>query len=423
VKVAYLVSRFPKVSETFILDEILALERRGFEVELFAFVRERSATAHPEAEQLTARCRVASRLSPALWIAPLFWLVRAPRASLAIWTQVLWANRRSARLGARALAVLWLSSAYALAILRGGAHHIHAHWATHPALGAWVIHRLTGLSYSFTAHADDLFVQQNLLAEKAHAASFVVTISEYNRRFLAAHCGQPTPRIEVVRCGVRTDTFSPPGPAPGSPFRVLCIARLEAKKGQATLIEACAELVRRGVDVRCDLIGDGTDRDRLAALAAERGLADRVRLLGPQPRERVRAHLARACAVALPSSVRPNGRRDGIPVALMEAMAMERPVVSTPVSGIPELVVNEESGLLVAPGDPQALADALARLAADPGLGRRLGAAGRRRVVAEFDLERNVDRLARLFGALAGAPAPVLRDVRVAGHAPREASG
>jgi glycosyltransferase involved in cell wall biosynthesis len=410
VRIAYLVSRFPKLSETFIADEILALERRGFEVELFALVRQRERVSHRDVEPLAERCRVASPASPGLWLAQASWLARAPRTLLDVWIRVLWEHRRSARALVRAIAVVAFASLYALRMQRSGVAHVHAHWATHPALAAWVVHRLTGLSYSFTTHADDLFVQQTMLAEKARCAAFVVAISEYNRDFLVALLGPAAPRIEVVHCGVATAELKPqPAPETG-PFRIACVARLQPKKGQAELVKACAKLLRRGVEVECDLVGDGPERMALAAHIALCGLGDRVRMHGAQPRERALALVGAAHAVALPCRITATGRRDGIPVALMEAMALAKPVVATRVSGLPELIEHERSGLLVEPGDTEALVGALQRLATDPALRRRLGAEGRRRVEQEFDLDRSAQQLGELVCGVIGdlpAAAPV----------------
>jgi glycosyltransferase involved in cell wall biosynthesis len=405
VRIAYIVSRFPKISETFVADEIHALERRGFEVELLALVRHRESIADPGVAPLVERCRFVSPLSPGLWLAQLAWLARAPRALLAIWMRVLWEHRRSPRLLARAVAVVAIASVQALQLQRSGAAHVHAHWATHPALAAWVVHRLTGLSYSFTAHADDLFVQQTMLAEKARRAAFVVAISEYNRRFLTAWLGSAAPRIEVVHCGVATSRVRPRYGPEGGAFRIACVARLEEKKGQARLVDACADLVRRGIDVHCDLVGDGPQSFALAERIAALGLDDRVVLYGALPRERALSLVAAADAVALPCLVTAAGRRDGIPVALMEAMALGKPVVASRISGIPELIGHERSGLLVEPGDADALAEALSRLARDPAMRRRLGAAGRSCIEREFDLDRSAAQLGELFhGAVADAP-------------------
>jgi colanic acid/amylovoran biosynthesis glycosyltransferase len=397
VRVAYLVSRFPKLSETFIVDEILALERLGVEVALYSLARTREPVAHPEARALAHRCRIASPLAPALWLAQLAWLARAPRALLGIWSRVLLEHWRSPRLLARSIAALLFASLHALHMQRSGIAHVHAHWATHPALAAWVVHRLTGLPYSFTAHADDLFVQQSMLREKARRAAFVVAISEYNRRFLVDRLGAAAPQIEVVHCGVATAALRPRPDTEGAPFRIACVARLEEKKGQARLVDACAALARRGVDFYCDLVGEGRDRMALSIQIAALGLSDRVVLHGPQPRARVLEIISAADAVVLPGIVTATGRRDGIPVALMEAMALARAVVASPVSGVPELVEHERSGLLVDPEDVESLADALARLAGDAALRARLGAAGRRRIEADFELDRSAARLSELF--------------------------
>ena len=406
MRVAYLVSRFPKLSETFIVDEILALERCGVEIDLYAFVRERRSPAR-DARALADRCWITPVWSPWPWLAQLSWLVRAPKTLLSVWARVVYAHRRSARLLARSVAAVVLAAHHALRMQRCGVEHVHAHWATHPALGAWVIHQLTGLPYSFTAHADDLFVNQILLAEKAKRAAFVVTISEYNRRYLAEQLGAAAPRIEVVHCGVATSALDPAPETAGAPFRIACVARLEEKKGHVLLVDACAQLVHRGVDVRCDLVGDGRKRSALAERIDGHGLADRVALHGAQSHAYALECIAHATAIALPSLVTATGRRDGIPVALMEAMALGRPVVASAVSGIPELVEHERSGLLVPPGDAVALADALARLAADPSLRRRLGAAARRRVAEAFDVDRSAERLCALFAAQARRLAPV----------------
>jgi len=411
VKIAYLVSRFPKLSETFIVDEILALERRGVEIELFALLREDGPVLQPEAEALRHRCHVASPLSPLLGLAQLLWLARAPWTLLSIWARVLWEHRRSLRLAAKAIAVVAFASLHALRMQRCGVAHVHAHWATHPALAAWVVHRLTWLPYSFTTHADDLFVHQTMLAEKASRAEFVVAISEYNRRFLRERLGAAAPRIELVHCGVAIAGLQPVPEDEHGPFRIACVARLEPKKGQAALVDACAELVRRGIDVRCDLVGDGRERLALAAQIAALGLCDRVTLHGAQPRDRALSAIRAASVVALPGIVTEAGRRDGVPVALMEAMALGRPVVASALSGVPELVEHESTGLLIEPGDGDALVAALARLAADPALRRRLSATGRARVEAEFDLDHCVDHLCALFASVVGsAPSPPALD-------------
>ena len=235
VKVAYLVSRFPKLSETFIVDEILALERRGVEVELYSLARQaraRLASRSASRSRALPRSRRRSRRGSASPSSP---GSRARRARCSRSGRACCCEHwRSPRLLARSIATVAFASLHALHMQRCGVAHVHAHWATHPALAAWVVHRLTGLPYSFTAHADDLFVQQSMLREKARRAAFVVAISEYNRRFLTEQLGAAAPRIEVVHCGVATAELRPRRRVrAGGPFRIACVARLEQKKGQA----------------------------------------------------------------------------------------------------------------------------------------------------------------------------------------------
>jgi colanic acid/amylovoran biosynthesis glycosyltransferase len=402
LRVAYIVSSFPKLSETFIVDEIRALERQQVAVEIYSVPRGRPSLTHPEAAELADRAHSFGLASPRWLGAQLYWLRRSPRALARIWAHTLASHVRSPRYLARALVAVAHAAAFAMTIERSGVRHVHAHWATHTAIAAWAIHRLTGLPYSFTAHADDIFVPRPMLADKLRESAFVVTISAYNRRFLCEQLGDwADEKIRVVHCGVETDAFQAFPLSASPPLVIACVARLEPKKGHRHLLDACARLDARGVDFRCLLVGEGSERAALERQCRELELGDRVRLLGAMPRERVREVLAEANAVALPCIVAPNGRADGIPVALMEAMAMERPVVASSVSGVPELVEHERSGLLAPPGDPDALADALERLHGDRTLALALGAEGRLRVLKDFDLEQTTAALRALFASSA----------------------
>jgi colanic acid/amylovoran biosynthesis glycosyltransferase len=397
-RVAYLMSRFPKLSETFILYEILELERLGLEIEIFPLVREREAVHHREAERLAASAHDLRLLSWGVLSAQLYWLRRRPRAYLAAWASAIAGNLGSPRFLVRALAVVPLAAAFARRIERSRIDHIHAHWATHPALAAYVASRLTRVPYSFTAHAHDIYVERPMLEEKIRRAAFVVTISEFNRRFLERLYGPlARERVVVVHCGTDTTLFQPPTARDGRPWTIASIASLQPQKGQSFLIEACRRLVAQGIDLRCLLIGDGETRPRLDDQIREAGLVGRVQLLGNQPRHRVVELLGAVDVVVQPSIVLSTGKTEGIPVALMEALAMERAVVATEVSGVPELVESGVTGLLVPPGDPGALTDALRRLHDHPELGVRLGRAGRERVLRDFDLRRSAVRLAELF--------------------------
>jgi glycosyltransferase involved in cell wall biosynthesis len=403
--IAYLMSRFPTVSETFVLYEMLELERNGLRVEVFPLIFERTSIVHPGAEPLIRRAQRARPRFVEAIRAQFYWLRRRPRAYLRAWCKALAGNRSSPRFLARSLVVVPLAAAFARRMEALGVDHIHAHWATHPTLAAYVVQELTGLPYSFTAHAHDIYVERPMLEEKIRAARFVATISEYNRRLLGRLYGSmAADKTALIRCGVDLDAFSarpPRAHVPGAPLTILCVASLRDYKGQSYLIDACGRLSRAGLSLRCLLVGDGEDRRRLENRIARSGLQDVVVLLGHQPRDRVSALMQEADVLVLPSVTTPSGKMEGIPVALMEAMAVGLPVISTAISGIPELVLDGETGLLVPERDPKALATAVLRLSREPQLGSRLAVAGRAKVMREYDLHKNAARLLKL---LAGDP-------------------
>ncbi len=414
-RVAYLLNRFPKLSETFVTDEILALERRGTRAVVCSLRPGSASDAPREAQHLIRRRICFGALSPAVFRAQWHWLLRSPLRLAAVWARTIASHASSPRVLAAAVLALTQAATLARELERRRIDHLHAHWATHSALAAWVIHRLSGLSYSFTTHADDLYVRRPMLEEKVGAARFVVAISAFGARFLESQLRDPdTARVRVVRCGVEVDRFRPlPPPGDDEIFTIACIARLEPKKGHRVLLDACALLAERGVAFRCVLVGEGRERAALERTCDDPRLRGRVEMLGAQPRNEVEKVIGKAHVVALPCRVEPSGRADGIPVALMDAMALERPVVSTTVAGVPELVEDGRSGLLVEPDDPEALADALEQLRDDPARARRLAAAGRRRVREAFDVDVNAGRLALLFASAPDDPSP--EDIAKAG--------
>jgi glycosyltransferase involved in cell wall biosynthesis len=399
LKVAYIMSRFPKLSETFVLYEMLALQQQGVAVEVFPLINERASVMHDEAKPFVARAHYLPVLSLPILRAQLHFLRTRPRAYLGLWWEVLRGTFGSANYMLGGLGVLPKAVRFAYEMEAANVTHVHAHFANHPTVAALAAHRLLGVPFSFTAHAHDLYVDQHMLAEKARAAAFVVAISEYNKELIVRHCGEEVrDKVVVVHCGVDTGLFQARKQADtGGPFSILCVGALEEKKGQKHLIEACRLLRERGLPFVCRLVGQGSDREALERQIRQAGLESQVLLLGGQPRHEVLRLLGEADAVALPSIRTKTGKMEGIPVALMEPLACEVPVVSTTISGIPELVEDGVTGMLVPPENPAALADALERLVHDPELGRRLGRAGREKVLQEFDLAANAAQLAALF--------------------------
>ncbi|CAN5479864.1 MAG: glycosyltransferase family 4 protein [Chloroflexi bacterium] len=401
-RVAYIVTRFPKLTETFVLFEILALQRAGVAVDLFALVRHREAVRHPEADRLISSVRFPS--VPRVVVDQARWLARAPRRYLGTWRDVVVGNRKSIKFLVRAVVTMPVAASFALHMRREGVEHMHAHWATHGALAAFVVHRLTGIPYSFTAHAHDIYVQRPMLERKIAEAAFVVTISDYNVRFLGDLYPDQVEKLRMVRCGVDLSVFRAGRPTDlSAPPIIVCVASLQPQKGHRVLLDALHLLRGRGIDLSCVLVGDGPEREALIANAERLGLRDAVTFAGSQPQGRV-AEILQAADVAIqPSITLPSGKMEGIPVALMEALASGLPVVASRLSGIPELVRHEETGLLVPEGDAPALADALERLLLDGSLRERLSDAGRQAVVRQYDLDENAERLRDLIVASFGA--------------------
>lgn len=395
----YLVSRFPKITETFVLDEVLELRRTGVDVRVLSLLRTDEQVVHPGAAEVVADARFGSRSVAVLLRAQAHWLRRRPVRLVQLWLRVLVLNRTSLGEWAKSVATAAAACAWAVELDGQPVHRLHAHWATHPALAAHAIAALTDLPYGFTAHAHDLYGENGMLGEKLRAADLVVTISQYNQQLLADRYGDVGRKARLLHCGVDRSVFPvAPLPADDGPLRLLTVASLSDYKGHRHLLDAVASVRARGVRLELTLVGDGPLREELEAQTARLGLTGAVAFLGRQPAPEVRRLLRECDVFVLPSVVTADGMMEGIPVALMEAMATGRPVLATRLSGIPELVEDGVTGLLVHPGDAAALAQALGRLADDDALRRRLAEAAPERVADGFDQQENVARLRGWFG-------------------------
>jgi len=272
--------------------------------------------------------------------------------------------------------------------------HLHAQFVDAASTVAWVAARLAGATFSVTNHtAYNPYVLEPKLAEAARFFS----ISEFDRDLTLAMAGRREARnLRVVYQGIDLGRFAfRPEREPGDPARVLAVAALREKKGHHILIRAAARLRDRQIEAKLTIVGEGPERERLERLVSEHDLADRVDLVGAEPPERVRERLGAADVFVLACTTAENGDLDGIPISLMEAMAVGVPVVSTRVSGIPELIEDGEEGLLAEPDDADGIAERVARLVADKDLAERVRRGARRKVERRHDLEASVDALAR----------------------------
>lgn len=398
-KVAYMMSRFPKLTETFVLYEILAVQQQGAAVELYPLMREHTKVMHAEAAPLVEKAHFLPFVSLPILRSNVRFMLKNPRAYFG----ALWSGIRATWGSVRYLGgiVSFFPKVVHMAHLmsQDGIQHIHAHFASHPAAAAYIIHRLTGIPYSFTAHGSDLHRDQHMLCEKTAEAAFVIAISGYNKDVIVQKCGENMrDRVLIVHCGVNAEVFRPrTQPKQGDHFDILCIGSLHEVKGQTYLIDACRLLRDRGMNFTCHFVGGGEDLEALQAQVTEAGLTDLIRFHGQIPRTQVLELLEAADVVAAPSVPSQDGRREGIPVAIMEAMGSAIPVVASRLSGIPELVDDGQSGILVEPRDSAGLADALERFAKDPALRQQFGQVGREKVLREFELNNNAATLIRLF--------------------------
>lgn len=405
MRLGYVLSRYPRLSETFILREMWELERRGHAVHIYALRLERGGKRHARVGQLGAPVR-----APGWWNgrSHLYYLRRRPGAYVRTLAAVLWHNRGDRNLWLGALGYWGKAVAIAEAVERDGIEQVHAHFATHAAMAAYVAHRLTGVEFSFTVHAHDIFCHRAMLAQKVAAARRVVAISAYNRERIAAMLAPEEraaalAKIEVIHCGV--EVVAAPEPpsardeaAGGAGLRLLAIGSLQPYKGHRHWLDACALLKQRGIGFHCRLVGGGVLEPALRRQLRRLDLTRQVELLGPGDEGEVRRALAWAQVFVMPSVVARTGQMEGIPVALMEAMAAGVAPVASRLSGIPELITDGVNGLLVPPGDAEALAAAMARLQ-DGELRQRLGRAARRTIAREFEISGSVERLLRMWGA------------------------
>ncbi|MGH2427409.1 MAG: glycosyltransferase [Candidatus Limnocylindria bacterium] len=397
-RVAYIMSRFPKLTETFILYEILAMEGSGVRVELYPLLREREAIVQPEAVALVERAHYLPFISMAILRSQLHFLRRRPRAYLRALRDVIRGTWGSLNFLGGALGIFPKVAHAARLMAEDRITHVHCHFASHPAAAGFIIQRLTGITYSFTAHGSDLHVDRHMLCEKVAEAAFVVPISDYNRQLILTECGEQwRDKLVVIHCGVETSMFRPAERPRNQAFTIISVGTLHEVKGQTFLVEACRQLAEAGIDFVCRLIGDGADRAALVRQARDAGVGDRIRFEGQRTRGEIAEALRQSDVLVTPSVPTAGGKREGIPVVLMEAMSSGIPVVASELSGIPELVEDGVSGLLVPPRDATGLASALRRLHDEPQLGQRLGSAGREKVRREFDVATNAAALARRF--------------------------
>jgi glycosyltransferase involved in cell wall biosynthesis len=376
-RIGYVVKMYPRFSETFIVSEIIARERRGADIRIFSLRPTSDTRFHDTLAQVQAPVEQIPRVSKAL---DLWTLIRRAHAELPLLTENL-GELLQGEHDAAAQAI-----ELALAIRRAGVTRLHAHFASLATTVARLASLLTGVPYSFTAHAKDLFhesVDPRDVDRKIAGASHVVTVSDFNVRHLVrAYPAASVTPLRRVYNGIDLERFAYVPGRSGEPV-ILAVGRLVEKKGFADLIRAVAELRAVGRPIRCRIVGGGELEPALRALAAGLGIDDLVTLTGPLPQAEVRAHVFVA-----PCVVGSDGNADGLPTVLLEAMAIGTPCISTDVTGITEAVRDGETGLVAPQRAPRELAATILRVIDDPSGAALLAAAARELIAEEFDVSR-----------------------------------
>lgn len=410
--IGYVLKMYPRFSETFVLNEVLELERQGVDLKIFSLRKPDDGRFHAKLARVRAPVvylpeylpadvghilaaqRAVARRNPGRYAHVLAYALRS-RTPLFAFKRFLQAVVLAEQLSAQPVA------------------HLHAHFASSATRVAMFVHLLTGVPYSFTAHAKDIFlntVDARLLRDKIRASRFVVTVSDFNDAYLTrlvqadsrSDLGGlvphdafaiPSDRIRRLYNGIDLTQFDAGSSYHSNENRdlmILAVGRLVEKKGFDVLVHSCALLRDRAIKFRCEIVGKGPQESALRSMITELNLTDCVQLTGPKPQDEIVMAFRRAAVFVLPCIVGADGNRDGLPTVLLEAMAMRVPVVSTDLTGVPEIVDNNVTGLLVPQNDPVELAEALTRLLRNPELRERMGQAARERVVRQFDLTKNV---------------------------------
>jgi glycosyltransferase involved in cell wall biosynthesis len=395
--------RYPRYSETFVVNEILAHEAAGLEVEIFA-LRPPSDTHF---QDIISRVRApVTYLSASGIKAADFWtaLGGAAVSSPGLWTALGEAGSEDAR-------DVYQAALLAREARLKGITHLHAHFATASTTVARLAAKFAGIPYTFTAHAKDIFhesVCPEDFRRKLEDAAGVVTVSDYNLRYLRENYGPAAERMRRVYNGLDLQRFTYKAPL-HRPSRIVAVGRLVEKKGFADLIGACATLAASGWRFTCEIVGSGELEADLRGRIEQSGAGGIVRLIGPRPQAEVVRLVQEAAAFVAPCVLGEDGNRDGLPTALLEAMALGTPVVSTDVTGIPEVLRDGETGLLVPQRNPAALAGVISRLTRDSTLRIRLADRARRLIETDFNVHANAAHLREIFAQSARSSRKAVR--------------
>lgn len=392
-RIGYLLKVYPRTSQTFVLTEILAHERAGLVLDIYSLRRTDDTRFH------SALAKVQS---------PVFQIARGGSKATLVLDELrdhgqhlpqLWDVVQNSKCNAEDLLQ---AARLSRAIVERGIVHLHAHFGTVATVVARLVSKITGVSYSFTAHAKDIFheiVEEDVLRKKLADAAGVITVSQFNVAYLKDKYADAAARVKLIYNGLDLDEFRFEQSGDRPPM-ILAVGRLVEKKGFSYLLDACALLRSRGVRFHCEIVGGGVLESTLQDQFEELDLGDCVKLCGPMSQSDVKQKIRQASVLAAPCVHAKDKDRDGLPTILLEAMALGTPCISTPVTGIPEILKHEETGLMVTERDEVALADACERLLSDQHLRGVLTLNGRQLIENNFDIDKNTAKIRGFFSEM-----------------------
>jgi glycosyltransferase involved in cell wall biosynthesis len=402
VKVAYLAPEIPALSATFVYKEIQTLEEQGVEVIPFSIHKPINEASEKELQALKEKTVYVYQSSAfkILWI-HLFLILTTPINYISCCFMLFGDMLKLGLVSRKSFGMLYrffYAAKIALQLKKSDCKHLHVHFAHVPTDVAMYATKMVGGSFSVTAHANDLFERGWLLKQKVERSSFFGTISEFNKRFLENQ-GIDVEKVRVIRCGVDEQQFSPREfKAPKKPFKIGMVGRLVEKKGVDTLIDAAKLVIDSGVEIKVEIAGSGPLESELKQQSASNKFNDDVvSFVGALPHDQVVDFIKSLDAFVLPCKKDKHGDMDGIPVVLMEAMLSGVPVISTKLSGIPELIDDKNTGLLVPPNNVEALSEAIIDIYSNQQQTKKMVAKAIDKVRNEFSIHINSERLKALF--------------------------
>lgn len=396
-KIAYIISRFPVLTETFITREIVEVKRKGVDVVIFSLRNPKhNYNIHVAAPDLIKNTHYIPYLfSFETLKAVVYYLITSPVTLIMLVARIFRTHMNNPALLLKTLAIFPKALTISLTIKDLGVEKIHAHWATIPTTVAWIVSNLNNIDFTFTAHAWDIFKYDTMLHEKITDAKKVITCTNYNKQYLIEKFPDIDPdKIAVVYHGMDFNQFTPLKNKENRIFTILSIGRLSEKKGFQFLLKASLLLHERGIPFLCRIIYvKGDFEKQIFHIFENLRLSEYVEFIPEMPQERLIDYYNSADCFVLPCIITKTGDRDGIPNVIIEALAMELPVVTTSISGIPEVIKDRETGLIINQESAEDLASALEELYTDKKLRERLGKAGKELAYKQFEISTTISLL------------------------------